>query len=87
VSLPEEVKIPTKPRKTPVPETNGHASRQQSEAVTETVPAKRAHPESPEDVAGVKKARTAAPAAGTGGDDNIVVIEDNAGGAIVIDDD
>ncbi|KAK4101113.1 hypothetical protein N658DRAFT_496815 [Parathielavia hyrcaniae] len=81
------VKIPTKPKKTPVPEANGHGSRQQSEAVAEVVPAKRPHPDGPEDAAAAKKAKTAASLVGRD-DDDIVVLDDSAGGgAIVIDDD
>ncbi|KAK3297821.1 uncharacterized protein B0H64DRAFT_132239 [Chaetomium fimeti] len=87
-----EVKIPTKPKKTPAPEANGqngrgieNGSRQQSEGVAEVVPAKRPHPEDPEDVAVVKKAKTVASA--TDKDDGVVVLDDAAGGAIVIDDD
>jgi ubiquitin-like 1-activating enzyme E1 B len=87
------VKIPTKPKKTPAPETNGqnghvmeNGSRQQSIAVSEITPAKRPHPDEPEDTVASKKARTAAgPTAGE--DDEIVVLDDSAGGAIVIDDD
>ncbi|KAK4120916.1 hypothetical protein N657DRAFT_648717 [Parathielavia appendiculata] len=82
-----EVKIPTKPKKTPAPEANGgHGSRQQSEAIAEVVPAKRPHPEGPDDVAAAKKAKTAASSVGQ--DDDIVVLDDSAGGgAIIIDDD
>ncbi|KAL2133413.1 hypothetical protein VTI74DRAFT_2414 [Chaetomium olivicolor] len=88
-----ELKIPTKPKKTPAPEPrNGHgpengSSRQHSEPVVEVVtPAKRPHPEGLEDDMAVKKAKTAATASAVDHDD-IVVIDDSAGGAIVIDDD
>ncbi|KAH6613499.1 hypothetical protein F5144DRAFT_587876 [Chaetomium tenue] len=88
----EEVKIPTKPKKTPAPEANGqnghgieNGSRPQSEGVSEVVPAKRPHPEDSEDIAVVKKAKTVASTAGK--DDDIVVLDHPAGGAIVIDDD
>ncbi|AEO61515.1 hypothetical protein MYCTH_2311735 [Thermothelomyces thermophilus ATCC 42464] len=89
---PEEVKIPTKPKKTPAPECNGQnghsaqsGSRQQSEAVAEVLPAKRPHPEGTEDAASVKKAKTSASNLEDDGD--VVVLDDSAGGAIVIDDD
>jgi ubiquitin-like 1-activating enzyme E1 B len=85
-----EVKIPTKPKKTPAPEANGHgvdnASRQQSELVGEVVPAKRSHPEGPEDAMAVKKAKTVAASAAEK-DDGVIDLDDSAGGAIVIDDD
>ncbi|KAK3304158.1 uncharacterized protein B0T15DRAFT_535673 [Chaetomium strumarium] len=89
-----EVKIPTKPKKTPVPEINGqnghvmeNGSRQQSIVVPEITPAKRPHPDEAEDTGAIKKARTAAgPTAGQD-DDEIVVVDDSTGGAIVIDDD
>ncbi|EAQ86805.1 hypothetical protein CHGG_08058 [Chaetomium globosum CBS 148.51] len=87
-----EVKIPTKPKKTPAPEANGrnghgveNGSRQQSEGVSEVVPAKRPHPEDSEDIAVAKKAKTVASPAAK--DDDIVVLDHPAGGAIVIDDD
>ncbi|KAL2160152.1 hypothetical protein VTH06DRAFT_1807 [Thermothelomyces fergusii] len=89
---PEEVKIPTKPKKTPPPESNGKnghsgqsGSRQQSEAGAEVLPAKRPHPEGTEDATSVKKAKTTA--SNREEDDDVVVIDDSAGGAIVIDDD
>ncbi|KAL2265325.1 hypothetical protein VTJ83DRAFT_6425 [Remersonia thermophila] len=87
----ENIKIPTKPKKTPAPEaasTVGPDSRIPSEGVSEVLPpAKRPHPESSsEDVVEVvtKKARTVPVIA----DDDIVVIDDGSwgGGAIVIDD-
>jgi len=87
-----ELKIPTKPKKTPAPEVNGqngyaigNGSRQHSEALAEVIPAKRPHPEGPEDAASVKKAKTTASAADK--DEDVVVLDDSAGGAIVIDDD
>ncbi|KAK4150300.1 hypothetical protein C8A00DRAFT_18140 [Chaetomidium leptoderma] len=86
------VKIPTKPKKTPAPETNGlngrgveTSSRQHSETIGEVTPAKRPHPEGPEDVAAIKKAKTTPSTADK--DDDIVILDDSAGGAIVIDDD
>ncbi|KAL2171820.1 hypothetical protein VTG60DRAFT_1517 [Thermothelomyces hinnuleus] len=89
---PEEVKIPTKTKKSPAPESNGQnghsahsGSRQQSEAVAEVLPAKRPHPEGTEDAASVKKAKTTASNLEDDGD--VVVLDDSAGGAIVIDDD
>ncbi|KAL2155422.1 hypothetical protein VTH82DRAFT_164 [Thermothelomyces myriococcoides] len=89
---PEEVKIPTKPKKTPTPESNGQngdtaqsSSRQQSEAGAEVLPAKRPHPESTEDATSAKKARTTASNPEDDGD--VVVLDDSAGGAIIIDDD
>ncbi len=83
-----EVKIPTKPKKTPAPEANGqngHGSRERSEGLVEVLTAKRPHPEGPEDAASVKKAKTAAST--TDKDDDVVILDDSAGGAIVIDDD
>jgi ubiquitin-like 1-activating enzyme E1 B len=89
--LSEEVKIPTKPKKTPAPETNGQSSRApkhgiDSEAAkpADATPAKRPHPESIDDSLSAKKARiAAAPKA----DDEVILVESGAGGAIVIDDD
>lgn len=80
----EEIKIPTKPKKTPTPEAgdqNGHSLRDEAELQ----PVKRPHPESAEDTAAVKKIKTAA---APDADDEVVIVEDSgAGGAIVIDDD
>ncbi|KAL2146090.1 hypothetical protein VTI28DRAFT_5183 [Corynascus sepedonium] len=87
-----EINIPTKPKKTPVPETigqNGHSaqngSRQPSEAVAEVIPAKRPHPEGTENATSVKKAKTTAPTPEK--DEDVVLLDDSAGGAIIIDDD
>jgi ubiquitin-like 1-activating enzyme E1 B len=54
--------------------------------VGEVVPAKRSHPEGPEDAMAVKKAKTAA-ASAADKDDGVIDLDDSAGGAIVIDDD
>ncbi|KXX77069.1 Ubiquitin-activating enzyme E1-like [Madurella mycetomatis] len=87
----EEIKIPTKPKRTPAPEANGlncpgpgKDIEPQIGTATDAIPTKRPHPESTEDAAAVKKAKTAAaPSA----DDKVVVVDDSAaGGAIVIDD-
>ncbi|KAH6620847.1 hypothetical protein B0J18DRAFT_209285 [Chaetomium sp. MPI-SDFR-AT-0129] len=105
----QEIKIPNKPKKTPTPgvaasftndstkngtSAENGASRQQSEAVSEVIPAKRPHPDDPEDAgAVVKKVKTVAGTKGGNDDDDIVVLDDAAGGspagggAIVIDDD
>ncbi|KAJ4306794.1 E1 ubiquitin-activating protein uba2 [Collariella sp. IMI 366227] len=87
-----EIKIPIKPKKTPAPESVngnglGNSSRQQSELVEIIPPAKRPHPESPEDNIAAKKAKTAATMAAAGKDDDVIIIDDIASGAIVIDDD
>jgi ubiquitin-like 1-activating enzyme E1 B len=54
--------------------------------VGEVVPAKRSHPEGPEDAMAVKKAKTVAASAAEK-DDGVIDLDDSAGGAIVIDDD
>ncbi|AEO71264.1 55ed9a6b-a8f2-49cd-abf6-ef0515ff14b5 [Thermothielavioides terrestris] len=90
----EEVKIPTKPKKTLAPDAHGqnglgteNGSRQQNEAIVEVTPAKRPHPDGPEDVGAAKKAKTSAWSKPNKEDNEIVVLDDSAGGAIVIDDD
>ncbi|KAL2195950.1 hypothetical protein P885DRAFT_70086 [Corynascus similis CBS 632.67] len=87
-----EINIPTKPKKTPVPETNGqnghsaqNGSRQPSDAVAEIIPAKRPHPEGTENATSVKKAKTTASTSEK--DEDVVLLDDSAGGAIIIDDD
>ncbi|GAB1313446.1 E1 ubiquitin-activating protein uba2 [Madurella fahalii] len=86
----EDIKIPTKPKKTPVPGANGQSghglgndAESQIGTAIDAIPAKRPHPENTEDAAAVKKVKTSASA-----EDEVVVIEDSApGGAIVIVDD
>ncbi|KAK3986606.1 hypothetical protein QBC44DRAFT_134903 [Cladorrhinum sp. PSN332] len=82
----DEVKIPTKPKKTPAPEANGSngdffetVPAPNGTATNSTVPAKRSHPEEAGDSSTAKKAKKSAPSA----DDDVVLIEDD--GAIVID--
>lgn len=108
-ALPGEVKIPLKPKKSPATEANGQSGHgpasggQQSQTTAEvTIPAKRPHPEGPEDASAAKRAKSAA-APSADKDSDVVVIDDGAeagaaaggsgsggagrGGAIVIDDD
>ncbi|KAK4228897.1 hypothetical protein QBC38DRAFT_508567 [Podospora fimiseda] len=87
----EEIKIPTKPRKTPAPETNGGSKGDIVEmiapesnganATNSTVPAKRSRPEEEDDSMAKKAKRSAAPSSAN--DDEVILIEDD--GAIVID--
>ncbi|KAK3344272.1 hypothetical protein B0T25DRAFT_322286 [Lasiosphaeria hispida] len=85
------VKIPTKPKKEPVPETNGNAVTNGKHAsngkAVEAVPAKRARPDDAEELSITKKAKTASSAVTVVDDDDVVVIVDDSAGAIVIDDD
>jgi len=80
----EEVKIPVKPKKTPVPEMDGNGDSVEvvpSNGTTAThnsiLPAKRSHPDGPDDASAPKKAKSSA-------DNDVVLIEDNDG-AILID--
>ncbi|KAK4189817.1 putative ubiquitin-activating enzyme E1-like protein [Podospora australis] len=77
----EEVKIPTKPKKTPAPETNGHEAIESVLTINSVTPAKRSHPDNVEEPTS-KKAKTVAPAT----DDNVVVIDDTGGAIVILDD-
>ncbi|KAL2020536.1 hypothetical protein VTK56DRAFT_8336 [Thermocarpiscus australiensis] len=89
----EEIKIPTKPKKTPAPEVNGYnghglgdGSKQDKRTAAELTPAKRPHPDSTEDASVAKKAKASA-APQPDSESGVVILDDSAGGAIVIDDD